>query len=151
MSPTAIVRFIGCIALLGAISSQAQPMSGETERGVAALERQWMRSQMTNNAELLAPLLAEKFVATGADGKVTNRAETLAGAKSTKWTSVEYENLQVTAYANAAIATGVYVARGTNTAGKPMDVRERFTDTWLQMPNGKWQCVASHGSAIEAP
>lgn len=149
MSRPAIVSLIGCFALLGAVASQAQPASAKTEQGVATLERQWMQSQLTNNAELLAPLLAEKFVATGADGKVTNRAETLAGAKSTNWTSVEYENLQVTAYGNAAIATGVYVAKGTNTAGKPMDVRERFTDTWLKMPDGKWQCVASHGSAIE--
>ena len=149
MSRPAIVSLIGCFALLGAVASQAQPASAKAEQGVATLERQWMQSQLTNNAELLAPLLAEKFVATGADGKVTNRAETLAGAKSTKWTSVEYENLQVTAYRNAAIATGVYVAKGTNTAGKPMDVRERFTDTWLKMPDGKWQCVASHGSAIE--
>ena len=149
MNRRTILGLIGLLSLPGAASSPAQPAYAKTEQQVAALERQWLQSQMTNNADLLAPLLAEKFVATAADGKVTNRAETLASAKSTKWISVEYENLQVTAYANAAIATGVYVARGTNTAGKPMDVRERFTDTWLKMPEGKWQCVASHGSAIE--
>jgi ketosteroid isomerase-like protein len=30
-----------------------------------------------------------------------------------------------------------------------MDVHERFTDTWVKMPDGKWQCVATHSSAIK--
>jgi ketosteroid isomerase-like protein len=30
-----------------------------------------------------------------------------------------------------------------------MDVHERFTDTWVKMPNGQWQCVASHGSPVK--
>ena len=94
-------------------------------------------------------VLAEKFVSTGTDGKVTNRAQTLADAKATHWTSVAYENLEVVAYGDAAVATGVYVAKGTDSKGKPMDERERFTDTWVKMPGGKWQCVASHGSTVK--
>jgi hypothetical protein len=30
-----------------------------------------------------------------------------------------------------------------------MDEHERWTDTWVKMPNGSWQCVASHGSEIK--
>jgi ketosteroid isomerase-like protein len=30
-----------------------------------------------------------------------------------------------------------------------MDSHERFTDTWVKMPDGTWQCVAKHSSAIE--
>jgi len=50
------------------------------------------------------------------DGKVTNKAETLADAKATHWTSVAYENLEVVAYGDAAIATGVYIGKGTDAA-----------------------------------
>ena len=140
--------FISVLTLGGAMPLQAQPATGETEKAVAALERQWMQSQKTNAPGLLAPLLAEKFVATSVDGKISNKTETLADAKATKWTSVEYENLQVTAFGTAAIATGVYLAKGTDSGGKPMNARERFTDTWVKMPDGKWQCVASQGSTI---
>lgn len=144
-----IYSLVGLVSLGAAGVLQAQMPMGETEKAVAAQERQWLESQKANNPELLAPLLAEKFVSTGTDGKVTNRAQTLADAKATHWTSVDYENLQVVAYGDAAVATGVYVAKGTNSKGKPMDERERFTDTWVKMPGGKWQCVASHGSNIQ--
>ena len=61
---------------------QAQMPMGETEKMVAAQERQWLQSQKTKNADLLTPLLAEKFVSTGADGKVTNKAQSVAAAKA---------------------------------------------------------------------
>jgi ketosteroid isomerase-like protein len=53
--------------------------------------------------------------------------------------------LKVTVFGDAAIATGDFKAKGTDASGKPL-ANERFTDTWVKMPNGKWQCVASHVS-----
>jgi len=93
--------------------------------------------------------LADKFVFTGADGKVANKTESLANAKATKYDSVDYSDLKVVAFGNTAIATGNFVAKGSDEAGKPMDLHERFTDTWLKMPNKKWQCVASHSSPVK--
>jgi uncharacterized protein (TIGR02246 family) len=138
---------IGLLSLGGAIWSQAQ-QTGGTEKAVAALEQQWLQSQKTNNPDLVAPLLADKFVNTGSDGKVTGKAETLATAKATKYESAEYEDVKVMAFGDTAIATGGFKAKGTDPAGKPFDTNERFTDTWVKMPNGKWQCVASHGSLV---
>jgi len=137
------------LALLGSAAwSQAQTTGG-TEKAVAALEQQWLQSQKTNNPDLVAPLLADKFVDTTIDGKVTDKAETLATAKATKYDSVEYDDLKVTVFGDTAIATGGFAAKGTDPSGKPLDTHERFTDTWVKMPNGKWQCVASHGSSIK--
>ncbi len=149
MNRRIIYSLIGLVSLGAAGALQAQVSNADAEKAVAAQERQWLQSQKTNNPELLAPLLAEKFVSTGTDGKVTNKAQTLADSKTTHWTSVEYENLEVAAYGDAAVATGVYIAKGTDSKGKPMDEHERFTDTWVKMPGGKWQCVASHGSTIK--
>jgi hypothetical protein len=56
---------------------------GGTEKAVAALEQQWLQSQQANNSDLVAPLLADKFTSTGSDGKVTNKAGSLATAKAT--------------------------------------------------------------------
>jgi uncharacterized protein (TIGR02246 family) len=144
--------FVWCLSgllLLGSAAWLQAQQTGDTERTVAALEQQWLQSQQTNNPDLVAPLLADKFVNTGSDGKVTDRAKTLANAKATKYVSAEYEDVKVTVFGDAAIATGTFTAKGTDSSGKPMDVKERFTDTWVKMANGKWQCVASHGSPIK--
>jgi ketosteroid isomerase-like protein len=148
MKRTWILCLIGLLSLGSAAWSQAQTTGG-TEKAVAALEQQWLQSQKTNNPDLVAPLLADKFINTGSDGKVTGKAETLATAKATKYDSAEYEDVKVTAFGDTAIATGGFKAKGTDPSGKPLDVHERWTDTWVKMPNGQWQCVASHGSPVK--
>jgi ketosteroid isomerase-like protein len=148
MKRTWIFCLIGLLSLGSAAWSQAQTTGG-TEKAVAALEQQWLQSQKTNNPDLVAPLLADKFINTGSDGKVTGKAETLATAKATKYDSAEYEDVKVTAFGDTAIATGGFKAKGTDPSGKPLDVHERWTDTWVKMPNGQWQCVASHGSPVK--
>jgi uncharacterized protein (TIGR02246 family) len=139
---------LGLLSLASATLAQAQ-QTGTTEKAVAALENQWLQSQKTNNADLVAPLFADKFVNTGIDGKVTNKDQTLAEAKATKWTSAEYKDVQVTVYGNAAVATGEFKGKGTDGSGKALDEDVRWTDTWVKMPDGKWQCVASQDSPIK--
>jgi ketosteroid isomerase-like protein len=129
--------------------SQVKKTDDEAEKTVAGLENKWLQSQKTNNPDMVAPLLADNFVNTGSDGKVTSKDESLANAKATKYDNVNYENLKVTIFGSTAIATGDFKAKGTDSSGKPMDVHERFTDTWVKMPNGQWQCVASHGSPVK--
>jgi len=73
----------------------------------------------------------------------------LAREKATKYTSIEYEDVKVTVFGDTAIATGGSKIKGTAASGKPLDEHVRWTDTWLKMPNGKWQCVASHASPVK--
>jgi hypothetical protein len=138
-----------CLFSLGSAAwSQDKHPGGGTEKAVAALEQRWLQSQKTNNPELFAPLLADKFVNTNSEGKVSGKAEALANAKAIKYDSAEYENLRVTAFGDTAIATGGFKAKGTDASGKLFDEHERFTDTWVKMPSGQWQCVASHTSSV---
>jgi ketosteroid isomerase-like protein len=148
MKKTWIGCLISLLALGSAALSQAQ-QTGGTEKAVAALEAQWLQSQRTSNPDSLAPLLAEKFVNTGSDGKVTAKAETLALIKATKYDNIEYYDLKVTVFGDTAIATGGAKGKGTDGSGKPLVVNERWTDTWVKMPNGQWQCVASHASPLK--
>jgi hypothetical protein len=101
--------WIGCVMALlflgSAARSQAQTAGG-TENTIAALEQKWLESQKAINPDLVAPLLAEKFVSTNSEGKVTNKAESLAAAKATKYSSVDYDGVKVTVFGNTAIATG---------------------------------------------
>src|SRR5664279_2380304 len=140
----ALVCSLGLLLLVTAAWSQTG-----TEKAVAALEQQWLEAQQTNNVDLLSPLLADKFVNTSVDGKVTNKAETLAAYKKTKWESAEYEDVRVTAYGETAIASGAFKGKGTDESGKPIIPHERWTDTWVKMPNGQWQCVASQTAPIK--
>jgi len=139
---------MGLLSLGSAAWSQAQTTAG-TEKAVAALEQEWLQSQQTNNPDAVAPLLADKFVSTNSDGKVTDKAASLATAKATKYVHVEYNDVKVTVFGDTAIATGGFKAKGTDDSGKPLDVNEQFTDTWVKMPGGKWQCVASHSSPVK--
>src|SRR5450631_2218979 len=149
MKNTRVWCLLGLLSLGSAAVSQAQQTSGGTEKAVAALENQWLQSQKTNNPDLVAPLLADKFVYTDSSGTVENKVQTLADAKATKWASAEYENVQVTVFGDTAIATGGFKGKGTDPSGKPFDEHERWTDTWVKMPNGKWQCVATQASPIK--
>jgi len=140
---------LGFLSLGGVLVSQAQQTGGATEKAVLALENQWLQSQKTNNPDLVAPLLADKIVGTGSDGEVTNKAQMLAEAKGRKYASADYEDVKVTVFGNTAIATGGFKGSGTDASGKSFNDHDRWTDTWVKMPDGKWQCIATHDSPIK--
>ena len=139
MKKTAIVW--GLISLLSASStawSQAAQSTAETEKAIKALENQWLQSQKANNPDIIAPELADRFVSTDPDGRVTDKAGMLADAKTRHYNSAEYENVRVTVFGNTAIATGGFRGSGTDASGKPFEEHDRSTATWVKMPNGKW-------------
>lgn len=141
--------YLTALLSLASVAWAQDKKADGTEGAVTALEQQWLQSQKTNNPDLVAPLLSDKFVNTASDGKVTDKAQALADAKAIKYDSAAYEDVKVTAFGNTAVATGVFKAKGTDASGKALDTNERFTDTWVKMPNGKWQCVASHQSPVK--
>jgi ketosteroid isomerase-like protein len=138
---------LGAVLLLSAGLSQAQK-NDATEKAVTALENQWMKSQQTNDPAPLDTLLADSFIGTSEEGKVETKAETIADAKGTKYVDFKYVDFKVQVYGNAAIATGGSVGKETDKSGT-RDIKNRWTDTWVKMPSGKWQCVASHVSNVK--
>jgi ketosteroid isomerase-like protein len=139
---------IGLLSLGSAALSQAQETGG-IEKAVAALEAQWLQAQNTNSPDLLTPLLADKFVSTSPEGKVTGKADTMAELKSYVKDSGTNSEVKVIVYGDTAIAMGIWKAKQKNSSGKIIDLNIQWTDTWVKMPNGKWQCVASHGSSTK--
>lgn len=149
MKKNIALYLVGILSLGCAAMVQAQQATGATEKAVAGLEEKWAQAQRTNNTDLEAALMAEKYVSTGVDGTVSNRAKSLADEKATKYSSVEIEDLHVTAFGDTAIATLVFKGKGTDPKGKTFESHSRWTDTWVKMGNGEWQCVASHGSSVK--
>lgn len=134
---------LGLVLLTGVAWAQAG-----TEKAVADLEHKWLESQKTNNPDLIAPYLADKFQMMEPDGSFVSKADYLKTAKATKYSSVDYSDLKVTVFGDTAIATGLYKGKGT-AEGKPLDDADRFMDTWVKMPDGKWQCIASANTSIK--
>ncbi len=144
--------FLWCVVALMSLMVAAQAkekMGSGTEQAVAGLEQQWADAAKTSNPEQVAPLLADNFVNTGSDGKVIGKAETLAHIKAAKWETNQLSSVKVTVFGNTAIATGDWEGKGTDENGKAVDTHERWTDTWIKMSGGKWQCVASQSATIK--
>lgn len=134
------------LSLLVFVQAKDAEEMGATERAIAALEQKWVDASKASNPDMLAPLLAFNFVSTSSDGKVIGKQEMLARVKAEKWDTEEISDVKVMVYGKAAIATGVWTGRGIDANGKPVDTRERWTDTWIKVYGGNWQCVASHSS-----
>ena len=131
----------------GASSQAQQGASNGDEQALTALEMQWLKSDQTNNVDLAAPLLADKYTSMTVSGTIEDRAQTLAYYKTRKYSSAEYEGgIKVVVSGDTAITRGVYIGTGTD-SGKPFQEHLRWTDTWVRH-GGKWQCLASHYSKI---
>lgn len=148
MKRTWILCLFGLLYLGSVASSQAQ-QTGGIEKAVAALEEKWLQAINTNSPDLLAPLLADNFVITSPEGKVTGKAEALVEVKTFEKNSGANSEVKVMVYGDTAIAIGILKAKTKDPSGKIADLNLQWTDTWVKMPNGKWQCVASHGSSIK--
>ena len=139
-----MLGLVGMVSLAAAAASlQAQAATDPSEKSVEAMEQQWTQANNANDVKVEATLLADNFIAIGSDGKVLNKEQFLAQEKATKYTHATSESVSVHLHGATAIATYIYTAKGTEPDGKPMDLRARETDTWVRMPDGKLQCVAT--------
>jgi ketosteroid isomerase-like protein len=124
-------------------------MDGGVEKAIAGMEQQWVAASKADNPDAAAPLLADSLINTDSDGTVSDKTATLARFKGAKWETNEISDVKVSVYGNTAIATGAWRGKGTSSDGKAVNASERWTDTWIKMPNGKWQCVASQSSPMK--
>jgi ketosteroid isomerase-like protein len=139
---------LGLLALAGVMPVQAQDKGDAVSKAILVMENQWLDADKSNNVAVLASLLADKYVATSSSGKLEDKAKTLDDVKTRKYKSTEYEDVQVAVFGSTAIARGGVKSSGTEADGKPFTEHLRWTDTWVKMPGGKWQCVATQYTAI---
>jgi len=101
MKRTLVWCVVALLSLVAAAQAKDKEMGG-TEQAVAALEQKWIDASKASNPDMLAPLLADKFINTDSSGKVTGRAETLASVKAAKWEKNEISNVKERNTRNAA-------------------------------------------------
>jgi len=141
-------RFLatGVIVLLAGVVMAAQAGAGKASpvaQTLIDMENQWAKASKASNADALAPILAEEFVALDSDGSMHGKADVLARTKKSKWVTNEIGDVKVVVHGDTAIVTGSWVGNGTDATGKAVNAKERWADTWVKMAGGKWQCVAS--------
>ena len=148
MKKMCIWYLLAAVSVVSMASLHAKPVD-DTAKAVEALEMQWLKGQKTNNPDLIAPLLADKIVVTDGDGKVTDKSETIGWYKKVHFDGAEYSDLKVTVFGDPAVASGGFKGNGKDAMGKPFEETDRWTDTWVKMPDGKWQCVATQVSTLK--
>jgi ketosteroid isomerase-like protein len=141
------------LSLGGLIAKQAATAGAKSPDNVSQalidLEQQWNKASKAGDADALAAFLADDLVYLDSDGTMRTKSEVLARTKKAKWTVMELSDMKVTTHGNTAVVTGSWTGKGTDGAGKAVDAKERWADTWVKQSNGKWQCVSTAAAAIK--
>jgi ketosteroid isomerase-like protein len=107
-------------------------------------------TDMRGDYEAALPYFSEDFVSIDDDGKVSNRDAALSWVKAGlyKGESTTYDDVKIRVYGdgNTAIMTAIVHFKGL-WEGKPLDLRQRFTNTWVKQ-GGRWQIVSQHSSNL---
>lgn len=139
-----------CLLLALAVCSAAwqQRSASEDEAAIRAIEARWDAANLKGDAATLASIFADEFIATDGDGVVRTKAEVVGELKAgnIRYQSARTEDVRVILHGDAAVVTGTW--RGAYSyKGTPKSLVERFTNFYVRR-NGRWRCVAAHGSTI---
>jgi hypothetical protein len=150
MKRIAIAVYVVVLILAVAAWTQTavQPTSGSVEQELIKLEQDWANALIKADLAFLEGTLADDYISTDSEGTVGNKAQEIATMRSGDYVliSTVLDNFKVHVYGVAA----VYFGRSTDKAqfkGKDISGQYQWTDTWVKR-DGRWQCVASHGSRI---
>ena len=116
---------------------------------ITHMEQAWAYAQKAGDVASVSPLLADNFINTDVDGNRSGKSELLSNLKGGKWEQNEISDVKVSVYGDTGIATGAWAGKGVDGDGTKVDRRERWTDTWVKMKDGKWQCVASQQTPVK--
>ena len=132
---------------LAAQPLQAQDVKSDQEV-LIALERQWDAAFHSQNAEFIASVLAEEFIATYGDGSRGDRAKELALAREfdQQVDSSRLDDFIVKVYRDTAVVWFTQYLVGP-VKGKPTEVQYQYMDVWV-IRDGRWQAVASQSTRV---
>ena len=82
-------------------------------------------------------------------GRLMNKRQSIEDAKADKsvYDSVETREMNIRVDGNMAVVTGLFIMKGRDDKGQPMERSLRFTDTYIRR-DGRWQVWATQGTNI---
>lgn len=135
------------IVMLCPLAAAAAPCpGGQTKSGNALIqiEQTWAQSLEQRDTAALGCILADEFQDAGPDGKLTDRATTLAKAAEHRAVHHELSELQPHVERDFGYIRGL--AAAVDAQGKVV-ATVRFIDVYAYR-EGRWQCVAGHESMV---
>jgi ketosteroid isomerase-like protein len=144
-----IVSTLALVLILPA-AGKAKPEAGPTAENAMAAEEALARAFRNNDADALSNLFDSSWAVITANGDVAEGPETFpSGIKSGVRTlkTFDMSEARVRLYGNVALIT-IKLDLAGEFGGKPFDVLERETDTWV-WKDGRWKCVLTHESFVK--
>ena len=143
-----LVFVAACVAFAQAPSKKKSASGGADEEAIIKLERDWSAALVKLDFATIDRVVAPDWILTTPDGAQQTKAQADADLKSgkVKFHSFTIDDLKVKVYGNAAVVFGLTTEKLT-VDGKDMSGQNRFTDTFIKR-DGKWQCVATHVTAV---
>jgi hypothetical protein len=115
------------LALLG-LTHPLWSADNEIQKVITELEFKWAEAQKLGHAKVVAPMLAEGFFNTDADGQTYGKEKLLSNLKGGQWEQNGVRDVKVMAYGNTAIATGTWEGKGIDgdgTKNRPCGTMDR--------------------------
>ena len=118
---------------------------------IADIEQQLAAAWVHRDRAFIDALLAPDWSVTDGAGQVLTKQQVLRETFESTDRQIDtmiVDEVKVRVFGDSAVATGRTRASGRY-RGTPVSVVLRFTDVFIHA-NGRWQVVASHGSAVAA-
>ena len=142
------VIFAVSAALAQAPAKKSQPAATGDEAALIKIQQEWGPALVKVDFAILGRIVSPDWILTTPDGVQHTKAETDADLKSgkIKFESFKADDLKVRVYGNAAVVFGLTTEK-LSIGGQDLSAQNRFTDTFIKR-DGKWQCVATHLTAV---
>jgi|ERR1043166_3271998 ketosteroid isomerase-like protein len=147
-----LLVIMAATAALAQSESKAVPSKGSVENQLIELERQLSDALVREDAAVLDRLWSNDLVFTFPNGKVSNKAQRLAGQKpaaqpSQSESATSNDEVKVFLYGNTAVVTvlSTWSGKANNQA---YSSQFQATHVWAKQ-EGRWQLVAAHVSPVK--
>ena len=147
-----LLIIMAATATLAQSESKAAPSKLSVEGQLIELERQLSDALVKEDAAVLDRLWSNDLVFTFPNGKVSNKAQRLAGQKpaapsSQSESETTNDEVRVYLYGNTAVVTVLSTWKGK---ANNQEYRDQFqaTHMWVKQ-KGRWQLVAAHVSPVK--
>ena len=116
-----------------------------------AVEMEWGRAMVANDAEAIGRYMADDWTIVGPDGSVADKAAFLGLVKSGALTHdvMEFNDSKIRVYGDTAVVMGKGLSCGKYRGHAFREV-ERVSDVYVKQA-GEWNCVLTHVSRIAPP
>jgi hypothetical protein len=147
-----LLTIVAAAPALAQSESNAAPSKRNVEGQLIELERQLSAALVRQDAAVLDRLWSNDLVFTFPDGKVSNKAQRLAGQKPAAQPSqsesvTSNDEVKVYLYGNTAVVTvlSTWSGKANNQA---YSSQFQATHVWVKQ-EGRWQLVAAHVSPVK--